>query len=202
MTVQSTAAGRVVRRRGMAASSVALVDRENVLGYVLMTPALLLLIIFIAYPFVLGVWYSLSDVQIFGLGKFIGLTNYTNLLNSPVFVQTVKNSFVYTGFATVFKLGLGLGMALVMNQAFPFKNIVRAAVLLPYIVPTALRTLAFLLAFNPTLSPLPWVFGPLHIPYPPAGFLGDPVSPMGAVLFVHVLLGTALLTSCAHAGVP
>src|SRR2546425_10129863 len=137
MTVQSTAAGRVVRRRGMAASSVALLDRENVLGYVLMTPALLLLIIFIAYPFVLGVWYSLSDVQIFGLGKFIGLTNYTNLLNSPGFVQTVKNSFVYTGFATVFKLGLGLGMALGMIQAFPFKIIVRAWVLLAYIVPTS-----------------------------------------------------------------
>src|SRR5438094_10542873 len=136
MTVQSTAAGRVVRRRGMAAGSFALLDRQNVLGYVLMTPALLLLIIFIAYPFAIGVWYSMSDVQIFGLGKFIGLTNYLNLLNSPVFVQTVKNSFVYTGFATVFKLGLGLGLALLMNQAFPFKNLVRASVLLPYIVPT------------------------------------------------------------------
>src|SRR5579859_1682124 len=79
-------------------------DREGVLGYVLMTPALLLLIIFIAYPFALGVWYSMSDVQIFGLGKFIGLKNYTDMLNSPVFLQTVKNSFVYTGFATLFKL--------------------------------------------------------------------------------------------------
>jgi multiple sugar transport system permease protein len=150
----------------------------------------LLLIVFIAYPFAIGVWYSLSDVQIFGLGKFIGLTNYVNLLNSPVFIQTVKNSFVYTGFATVFKLALGLGMALVMNQAFPFKNIVRASVLMPYIVPTALSTLAFLLAFNPTLSPLPWIFGPLHIPYPDAGFLGDPPHAMGAVIFVNVWRGT------------
>src|SRR5438874_2534899 len=163
----------------MGAGSVALLDRQNVLGYVLMTPALLLLIIFIAYPFAIGVWYSMSDVQIFGLGKFIGLTNYLNLLSSPVFVQTVKNSFVYTGFATVFKLALGMGMALVLNQAFPLKNLIRASVLLPYIVPTALSTLAFLLAFNPTLSPLPWIFGPLHIPYPPAGFLGDPAHAMG-----------------------
>src|SRR5438128_5792227 len=200
MTVQSTAAGSVVRRRGMAASSVALLDRENVLGYVLMTPALLLLIIFIAYPFVLGVWYSLSDVQIFGLGKFIGLTNYTNLLNSPVFLQTVKNSFVYTGFATVFKLGLGLAMALVLNQHFPLKNLVRSSVLLPYIVPTALSTLAFLLAFNPTLSPLPWIFGPLHIPYPAAGFLGDPALAMGAVIFVNVWRGTPFFAISLLAG--
>jgi multiple sugar transport system permease protein len=199
MSVQSTAAGRVAGRR-TAASSMALLDREGVLGYVLMTPALLLLVVFIAYPFAIGVWYSMSDVQIFGLGKFIGLTNYTNLLNSPVFVQTVKNSFVYTGFATVFKLGLGLGMALVLNQTFPLKNLVRASVLLPYIVPTALSTLAFLLAFNPTLSPLPWIFGPLHIPYPPGGFLGDPFHAMMSVIFVNVWRGTPFFAISLLAG--
>ncbi|MBV9172488.1 MAG: sugar ABC transporter permease [Chloroflexi bacterium] len=165
-----------------------------------MTPALLLLIVFIAYPFVLGVWYSMSDVQIFGLGKFIGLANYQNLLNSPVFIQTVKNSFIYTGFATVFKLALGLGLALVMNQAFPFKNLIRASVLLPYIVPTALSTLAFLLAFNPTLSPLPWIFGPLHIPYPDAGFLGQPGTAMGAVIFVNTWRGTPFFAISLLAG--
>src|SRR5712691_2171493 len=100
MTV--TAAQRAIGgRRVGALRNVGLLDREDVLGYVLMTPALLLLLVFIAYPFVIGVWYSMSDVQIFGLGKFIGLSNYTNMLDSPVFVQTVRNSFVYTGFATV-----------------------------------------------------------------------------------------------------
>src|SRR5438105_1398800 len=194
------AAGRLSRGRRIATSSVGLLDRENVIGYVLMTPALLLLLVFIAYPFVIGVWYSMSDVQIFGLGKFIGLSNYANLLNSPVFVQTVKNSFVYTGFATVFKLGLGMAMALVLNQTFPLKNLIRASVLLPYIVPTALSTLAFLLAFNPTLSPLPWIFGPLHIPYPPAGFLGDPTLAMGAVIFVNVWRGTPFFAISLLAG--
>src|SRR5437870_111902 len=152
MTVRATASAPTADSQARSASGGVqrvdrFLDREGVLGYVLMTPALLLLIIFIAYPFVLGVWYSMSDVQIFGLGKFIGLKNYTDLLNSPVFLQTVKNSFVYTGFATVFKLALGLAMALVLNQHFPFKNLIRSSVLLPYIVPTALSTLAFLLAF-------------------------------------------------------
>jgi multiple sugar transport system permease protein len=202
MTVSTTvaAAGGAVTRRGRASLVEGWFDQEGVLGYVLMTPALLLLIIFIAYPFALGVWYSLSDVQIFGLGKFIGLKNYADMLNSPVFVQTVKNSFVYTGVATVFKLGLGLGLALLMNQTFPFKNLVRASVLLPYIVPTALSTLAFLLAFNPTLSPLPWIFGPLHIPYPPAGFLGEPGTAMAAVIFVNVWRGTPFFAISLLAG--
>src|ERR671934_101742 len=200
MSTTATTAARAVPRRGALRSTEGFLDREGVLGYVLMTPALLLLIVFIAYPFVLGVWYSMSDVQIFGLGKFIGLANYANLLNSPVFLQTVKNSFVYTGFATIFKLALGLGMALVMNQAFPFKNIIPAGVLLPYIVPTALSPLAFLLAFNPTLSPLPWIFGPLHIPYPPAGFLGDPALAMVAVIFVNVWRGTPFFAISLLAG--
>src|SRR5918912_51328 len=199
----STSAGAAARtlaaRRG-AATAAAWFDREGVLGYVLMTPALLLLIIFIAYPFVLGVWYSMSDVQIFGVGRFIGLSNYTNLLNSPIFVQTVKNSFVYTGTATVFKLALGLGMALVMNQHFPFNNMVRASVPLPYIVPTALSTLAFLLAFNPTLSPLPTLFGPLRGLYPPAGFLGDPFHAMVAVIYVNVWRGTPFFAISLLAG--
>ena len=205
MTVRATAttgASAALERSGGGALHAIerFLDREGVLGYLLMTPALLLLIIFIAYPFVLGVWYSMSDVQIFGLGKFIALKNYTDLLNSPVFLQTVKNSFVYTGFATVFKLGLGLAMALVLNQHFPLKNLVRSSVLLPYIVPTALSTLAFLLAFNPTLSPLPWIFGPLHIPYPPAGFLGDPTLAMGAVIFVNIWRGTPFFAISLLAG--
>ncbi len=205
MTVRASAtatasAAEAVERGGALQTVERFLDREGVLGYLLMTPALLLLIIFIAYPFVLGVWYSMSDVQIFGLGKFIALKNYTDLLNSPVFLQTVKNSFVYTGFATVFKLGLGLAMALVLNQHFPLKNLVRSSVLLPYIVPTALSTLAFLLAFNPTLSPLPWIFGPLHIPYPAAGFLGDPMLAMGAVIFVNVWRGTPFFAISLLAG--
>jgi multiple sugar transport system permease protein len=202
MTVNTTvaAAGRRISGRRAVAGAEGFLDREGVLGYVLMTPALLLLIVFIAYPFVLGVWYSMSDVQIFGLGKFIGLTNYTNLLNSPIFVQTVKNSFVYTITATIFKLALGLGMALVMNQHFPFKNLVRSSVLLPYIVPTALSTLAFLLAFNPTLSPLPTLFGPLRGLYPPQGFLGDPFHAMVAVIYVNIWRGTPFFAISLLAG--
>ncbi len=202
MGVESTIAavrGRPVVRRTLAGTA-GLMDREGFLGYLLMTPALLMLVIFIAYPFVLGVWYSMSDVKIFGLGEFIGLKNYQDLVQSPVFQQTVRNSFVYTGFATVFKLALGMGLALVLNQAFRFRNLVRAAVLLPYIVPTALSTLAFLLIFHATLTPLPWILRPLGIPMPPTGFLGDTNLAMGSVIFVNVWRGTPFFAISLLAG--
>src|SRR3954447_15772477 len=108
MTASTTAAPRAVGRKSARAHAESWLDREGVIGYVLMTPALLLLVVFIAYPFVIGVWYSMSDVRIVGLGDFIGLKNYIDLPQSPVFLQTVRNSFVYTLTATVFKLALGL----------------------------------------------------------------------------------------------
>src|SRR5215207_9276537 len=199
MTITSATAVRAFRR-GRAAAAGGWLDREGVLGYVLMTPALLLLIIFIAYPFVIGVWYSMSDIRIIGQGEFIGLKNYADLTQSPVFQQTLRNSFVYTGVATVFKLGLGLALALVMNQHFPFKNIIRASVLLPYIVPTALSTLAFVMIFHATLTPLPWLFGPLGIPFPASGFLGDPGLAMGSVIFVNIWRGTPFFAISLLAG--
>src|SRR6266545_2657733 len=201
MTVQSSAALAAGTRRSRAATTAAgWLDREGVFGYLLMTPALLMLVVFIAYPFVLGVWYSMSDVKIIGLGDFIGLKNYGDLLQSPVFQQTVRNSFVYTGTATVFKLGLGLALALVMNQYFPFRAIIRASVLLPYIVPTALSTLAFVLIFHATLTPLPWLFRPLGIPFPSSGFLGDPTLAMGSVIFVNIWRGTPFFAISLLAG--
>jgi multiple sugar transport system permease protein len=199
MTLTSTAA-RATSRQSVGTRGAAWLDRPGVLGYVLMSPALVLLTVFIAYPFVIGVWYSMSDVKIIGLGEFIGLKNYVDLTQSPVFQQTVKNSFVYTGVATVFKLGLGLGLALVMNQHFPFKNVIRASVLLPYIVPTALSTLAFVLIFHATLTPLPWLFRPLGIPYPASGFLGDPVLAMVSVIFVNIWRGTPFFAISLLAG--
>jgi multiple sugar transport system permease protein len=200
VTISSTAAAGAISRKTAPGMAMRWLDREGVIGYVLMTPALLLLIVFIAYPFVLGVWYSLSDVKIIGLGDFIGLKNYADLLHSPVFQQTVRNSFVYTGTATVFKLGLGLGLALVMNQYFPFRAIIRASVLLPYIVPTALSTLAFVLIFHATLTPLPWIFRPLGIPFPASGFLGDPALAMGSVIFVNIWRGTPFFAISLLAG--
>jgi multiple sugar transport system permease protein len=200
VTLSSTAATRAVAGKGATRINTAWLDRENVVGYLLMTPALLMLVIFIAYPFVLGVWYSMSDVKIIGLGEFIGLKNYTDLMQSPVFQQTVRNSFVYTGTATVFKLGLGLCLALVMNQYFPFRAVIRASVLLPYIVPTALSTLAFVLIFHATLTPLPWIFGPLGIPFPTSGFLGNPALAMVSVIYVNIWRGTPFFAISLLAG--
>ncbi len=131
-------------------------DQERVLGYVLLAPALLLLITFVAYPFFYGLYISLTDTRIGHPGQFIGLDNFAYLPSDPTFVQTVGNSFLYTAVTTVFKLVLGIFLAVLLNQTFPFKRFVRAAVLLPWIIPTVLSTLAWLWMFDATFSVINW----------------------------------------------
>ncbi len=132
-------------------------DQERVLGYVLLGPALILLIIFVAYPFAYGLYISLTDARIGRAGEFIGLDNFAQLLSDPIFRQMVGNSFLYTLVTTIFKLVFGMVMALLLNRAFPLKRLVRAAVLLPWIVPTVLSTLAWLWMFDSTYSVINWL---------------------------------------------
>ncbi len=132
-------------------------NHERTLGYVLLVPALVLLIIFVAYPFAFGVYIAHTDARIGSTGQFVWFANFVELASDAIFRQTVFNSFLYTIVTTVLKLALGMGMALLLNQAFPLKRFVRAAVLLPWIVPTVLSTLAWLWMFDSTYSVFNWI---------------------------------------------
>ncbi len=142
-------------------------NQERTLGYVLLAPALVLLIIFVAYPFAFGVYIAHTDARIGSPGQFIGFDNFITLASDAIFRQTVFNSFLYTIATTILKLILGMGMAILLNQAFPLKRFVRAAVLLPWIVPTVLSTLAWLWMFDSTYSVINWMLNTfLHLQGP------------------------------------
>ena len=134
-----------------------MLEREGSLGYILMAPALVLLLIFMAYPFVLGIAFALRSDRIGTAGDFVGLANFARLVGQDgIFRQTVGNTFYYTLWATIGKVILGLILALLMNQAFRGRNLIRAALLLPYIIPTALSTLAWLWILDSTYGIMSW----------------------------------------------
>jgi multiple sugar transport system permease protein len=91
-------------------------DRERNLGIILMLPGAVLLIAFMAYPFFLGIWFSLTDSMIGRPGQFIGLRNFVDLLTDTIFHQTAKNTLIYALVTVPFKAMLGLGLALVLNR--------------------------------------------------------------------------------------
>src|SRR5512136_3490038 len=72
-----------------------LLDRESSLGVILMLPGAFLLILFMAYPFFLGIWLSLTDSTIGNMGDFIGLRNFIDLLTDTIFHQTAWNTMIY-----------------------------------------------------------------------------------------------------------
>ncbi|MGI9490374.1 MAG: carbohydrate ABC transporter permease [Geminicoccaceae bacterium] len=148
-------------------------EDEKILGYVLMTPALLLILVFIAYPFVLGIWMSLTDKLVGVPGNFIGLGNYRQLFASDIFWTAVWNTLFFTTVATIFKAALGMWLAVLLNRKFKFARVTRAAVLLPFIIPTVLSTLAWLWMFDATFSVFNWILRWLY---------QMEISPFGIVL--------------------
>jgi hypothetical protein len=108
-------------RSGVAAR---LLEDERVLGFLLLLPTLVLLALFIAYPFVKGVWLSLTSATVGNPGVFVAFKNFVKIWNDSIFQQAAYNTFVYTGVATVFKLALGMWLALLLNHHFRGKRLV------------------------------------------------------------------------------
>src|SRR5262245_42758740 len=176
------AAGRPLSLRG-------LVEREGAFSWLMLAPGVLFLLAFVAYPFFYGIFLSLQDRPVARAGVFVGLANFSTLVHDAVFWQVTRNMFLYTIVTTIFKLGGGLVMALVMDQGFRGKNLVRAFLLLPFIVPTALSTIAWMWIFDPTFSVINWLL--VHGGAITAGFswLGNSTLAMVAIIIVNVWRG-------------
>ena len=142
--------GRPVTLRG-------LLEREGVFSWLMLAPGVLFLLAFVAYPFFYGIFLSLQDRRVASEGVFVGLANFRTLVRDAVFWQVTGNTLKYVAITTVLKLTGGLAMALVVNQRFRGRNLVRAALLLPFIVPTALSTVAWMWILDPTFSVVNWL---------------------------------------------
>ena len=110
MAVGSVRVGPAAQRPGLRLRE--LLDRERFLGPAFVTPALLLIVFLVAYPFVMALYFALSNAQIGRPSEFIGLHNFVGLWRSDSFRQTFQNAFVFTGIAVAFKVVLGLTLAL------------------------------------------------------------------------------------------
>jgi len=186
--VPAQVSGKVVRPRVSRARG--LLERETILAYLFMVPGAIVLVLFMAYPFGLGIYLSLTDKLVgFADFSYVGLENYRYLLTDSIFRQTVKNTFVYSFFTVPFKLVLGLGLALVLNQSFRFSRFLRAGLLLPWIVPTAISSLAWLMLFDSVLSPISWVLRDWNLADSNINFLGSRINAMASLCLANVWRG-------------
>lgn len=115
---------------------------ESFKGFLFVLPALLLLFGFAAYPLVSSLWLSLLEVQVFGnLREFVGLRNYVDVLSSDSFWRALWNGLYFSAATVVLQLLAGISTALLLNNAFRGRAIVRALILFPFVVPTIVAIL-------------------------------------------------------------
>ncbi len=177
------------------------INREGVLGPLFVTPALLLLLVLVAYPFCMAVYFSLSDAFIGRPSHLIGIRNFVNLWESDAFRQTFQNAFVFTGISVAFKLVMGIMLALLLNQQLWFKRVIRGAVLLPWVIPTALSTLGWWWMFNSLYSVVNWTGLSLGLMDPPGpNWLGQKYYAMAAVIVVNIWRGLPFFAITILAG--
>jgi multiple sugar transport system permease protein len=177
-----------------------LMTNRDWLGFWFMLPAAAFLILFLAYPLGLGVWLSFTDARLGRGGEFVGLENYGFLIDDPTFWLTVFNTILYTTVASTIKFAIGLYLALLLNERLPFKAIIRAIVLIPFIVPTVLSAIAFWWLFDPQFSIISWSLMKMGMITQYINFLGDPWNARWSVIFANIWRGVPFVAITLLAG--
>jgi multiple sugar transport system permease protein len=194
--------------RGVAAQSAPvkslawrrLAGNRDWLGFWFMLPAAAILLLFLAYPLGLGVWLSFTDAKIGSPGEFVGLENYDWLSDDKTFWLSVFNTLLYTVVASVIKFAIGLYLALLLNERLPFKALIRAVVLVPFIVPTVLSAIAFWWIYDSQFSIISWSLKKVGLIQQNIDFLGDPNNARASVIFANIWRGVPFVAITLLAG--
>jgi multiple sugar transport system permease protein len=177
-----------------------LFNNRNFLGLLFMLPAGALLLVFLTYPLGLGTWLGFTDTKIGRDGVWVGVENFQYLVGDNVARLSLFNTLFYTAVASVVKFALGLWLALLLNRNLPFKSFVRAVVLLPFIVPTALSAIAFWWIYDAQFSVVSWVLVKLGWIDTYIDFLGEPWLARLSTIAANVWRGVPFVAICLLAG--
>jgi multiple sugar transport system permease protein len=175
-------------------------DDRNLLGLLFLVPAGLVLLLFLTYPLGLGTYLGFTDTKVGRGGEWVGLDNFIFLWGDDVTRLALFNTLFYTLVASVIKFALGLWLALLLNKHLPFKSLIRAVVLLPFIVPTALSAIAFWWIYDAQFSIISWLLVKVGLIDRYIDFLGDPWLARFSVIAANIWRGVPFVAICLLAG--
>src|SRR5213593_3441012 len=165
-----------------------------------MLPAGVLLLLFLTYPLGLGTWLGFTDAKIGRTGQWIGIENFQFLIGDSVARLSLFNTLFYTIVASALKFVLGLWLALILNRHLPFKSFIRAIVLLPFIVPTALSAIAFWWIYDSQFSIISWTLMKMGVIDTYIDFLGQPWHARFATIAANIWRGVPFVAITLLAG--
>ena len=165
-----------------------ILDRRDVLGSLMVAPAILYVLLLVGVPFLIAVYYSVSAYTIYDPSwQFVGLSNFVDIMENPDFRRTLSNTFIFTFGSQILGLILGKFGALVLLRPFPGRKFVRAIIILPWAVPVALATVAWEWMFDSLYSVINWTMIALGV-YTRSqapNWLGNPDLAMISVIVVN-----------------
>ncbi|NDJ15924.1 carbohydrate ABC transporter permease [Myxacorys almedinensis] len=176
--------------------------QERRTGWFLTIPALLVLALVFAYPILRAFWQSFFTIN---LGNqltpaFNGLGNYIRMAQDGRFWNTLWNTTIFTVATVSLELVLGMGIALVLNQSFKGRGIVRTIAILPWALPTALIALAWTWIFNDQYGVVNDLLLRLGLISTGINWLGDPTLAMISVIIADVWKTTPFISILLLAG--
>ena len=177
-------------------------EREQRTGWLLVLPAIILLLLVFAYPIGRAFWLSLFTQNLGTQLKpeFSGLYNYGRMIDDGRFWQSMWNTSIFTTASVLLELILGMGVALVLNQSFRGRGIVRTITLIPWALPTALMGLAWAWIFNDQFGIVNDILRRLGFLDTGITWLGNPVLAMIAVIVADVWKTTPFIAIILLAG--
>ena len=163
-----TGADEAARRPShQARHHLTLSGRNRLIGYGLVTPAVVALLFVTAFPLVYNVWNSLHEVNLLdpaSMGRWVGSANYTSIFTDATFLPSLVRTFGFTAVSIVLELVIGLAVALVLNRPFAGRGLVRAAIFIPWAVPTVVSATIWKTMFDPRSGFVDYLLGTLHLP--------------------------------------
>ena len=177
-----------------------LFNNKHFLGLLFMLPAGVLLLVFLTYPLGLGTWLGFTDTKVGRAGVWVGIDNFKYLWGDAVTRLALFNTIFYTVVASVIKFALGLWLAILLNRHMPFKAFIRAVVLLPFIVPTALSAIAFWWIYDAQFSVVSWVLVKMGVMDTYIDFLGQPWLARLSTIAANIWRGVPFVAICLLAG--
>jgi multiple sugar transport system permease protein len=188
------------RSRGLGARVRSALGADWRVGFMFIAPIVILLVLFIAWPFIRAMYISLTARSIGRQTRFVGLENYTRLWSDPFFRRAVRNTFVFTGSAIFFKFLAGLCAALLLNAQQRWRDFFTGLVLLPWIIPSVVQALSWRSIYDPLFGGLNPILLWLGILKEPVSWLADYRLALPCVVVVNVWAGIPFFTANLLAG--
>jgi trehalose/maltose transport system permease protein len=161
---------------------------ERRLGAAMLAPSLAVIALVAAYPIAYAVWLSLNEYSVItpGLSRFVGLDNYLEALGSSEFWAAMRTTVLFTAISVSLELVIGLGMALVMHQAFRGRALLRAVVLVPWAILTVVTAITWRTIFEPELGFVNTVLSELSLPGGNVVWLGEEGYALAVMILADV----------------